>query len=160
MVRYEEVLREMVDRVRVGEKKGENFWTGRGMRQDCPLSPCLFILLLADLEEELEKEGQGRVKIGGRKVYSLADQSINMHQYADDIALMAENEGGMRRMMKGSKKYIEKKKLELNVGKTRIMRCRRGGERWKKTEWKWKSREIEEVRKFKYLEYVIMANGE
>lgn len=25
--------------------------------------------------------------------------------------------------------------------------------------WKWKEREIEEVRRFKYLGYVIMANG-
>lgn len=39
-----------------------------------------------------------------------------MHQYADDIALMAEDEGGMRGIMKGLEKYMEKKKLELNVG--------------------------------------------
>lgn len=29
----------------------------------------------------------------------------------------------------------------------------------KKIKWRWKGREIEEKRKFKYLGYVMMANG-
>ncbi|XP_039310271.1 secreted RxLR effector protein 78-like [Solenopsis invicta] len=56
VVRCEEVLEETLSRVRVGKKVGENFWTGKGVRQRCPLSPCLFTLLLADLDEELERE--------------------------------------------------------------------------------------------------------
>lgn len=36
-------------------------------------------------------------------------------------------------MMKVLEKYLEGKRLELNVGKTRVMRCRRGeedGRKW------------------------------
>lgn len=52
----EEALKETINRVKVGEKESEKFWTIRGIRPGYPLSPCLFTLVLADIDEELEKE--------------------------------------------------------------------------------------------------------
>lgn len=49
--------------------------------------------------------------------------------------------------------------MKLNTGKTKVIRCRKEGGRWKKVSWKWKGKEIEEVKEFKYLEYVIKFNG-
>ncbi|XP_011865993.1 PREDICTED: putative golgin subfamily A member 6-like protein 6 [Vollenhovia emeryi] len=54
---------------------------------------------------------------------------------------------------------MEEKGLEVNVEKTKVMRCRKGGGRWKNVTWKWKGKKLEEVKKYKYLGYVMMANG-
>ncbi|XP_070531356.1 golgin subfamily A member 6-like protein 7 [Cardiocondyla obscurior] len=56
--RCEEILEETVNKVKVKDKEGKSFWTTKGVRQGCPLSPSLFTLLLADIDEELEKEDE------------------------------------------------------------------------------------------------------
>jgi len=148
--RCEEVLKETVSRVSVGDREEERFWTGKGVRQGCPLSPSVFTLLLADIDEFLKKGGWGGLKVGGRKVYTLA--------YADNIAMVAEDEE-MKGMMGKLEGYLDERGLELNAEKTKIMRCRKGGGRWKKVNWKWKSRDLEEVREFSYLGYKVKFNG-
>jgi len=145
------MMRETRSRVKIGEELGKGFWTARGVRQGCPLSPILFNLLVADLEEELGKVKWGGVKLGEGKIYSLA--------YADDIALLAEDEGGMKCMMCRLEEYVEGKGLILNAGKSKIMRFRRGGGRMSKVNWWWKGKKIEEVKEYKYLGYVLQRNG-
>lgn len=54
---------------------------------------------------------------------------------------------------------MERKKLELNVGKTKIMRFRKGGGREVKRDWRWKEKRIEEVKEFTYLGYRLKRNG-
>lgn len=116
--RVEEIMREMRCRIEVGGEIGDSFWTVRGVRQRCPLSPILFNILIADIEEEMRKVNLGVIKIGGRKMYTLA--------YADDMVLMAEEEEKMRSMIGRLEGYLDRKKLELNVSKTKIMRFRKG----------------------------------
>lgn len=121
MERVGEILRETKCKMRVGEEVGEGFWTARRVRQGCPLSPLLFILVLADLEEEMGKVRWEGVKLGEGKIFTLS--------YADDIVLIAEEEGQMRSMLKRLERYIDKKGLEVNTEKTKIMRFRKGGGR-------------------------------
>jgi len=83
------------------------------------MSPTLFSIMIADLEEEMKKVKWGGIKIGEGRIYTLV--------YADDIVLLAEDKEGMRSMIARLEGYMEKKRLELNVNKTKIMRFRKGG---------------------------------
>lgn len=103
------------------------------------------------MNEELNRGGWGGVEVGGRKVYSLA--------YADDVVLLAKDEDRMKGIMGKLERYLDGKGLEVNTEKTKIMRCRRGGGRRKKINWRWKGKIVEEVNSFKYLEYTVMASG-
>lgn len=93
----------------------------------------------------------GGAKLGGEKVYTLA--------YADDMVLLAEEEDEMRSMMERLERYLDKKGLELNTDKTKIMRFRKGGGRMDKRVWRWKGRVVEEVKEFNYLGYTLQTNG-
>ena len=151
MERVREIYGETISRVKVGGEVGERFWTAKGFRQGCPMSPTLFNLLTADMDEELRKGKWGGVEVGQRRIFALA--------YADDMVVMAEREEEMESMIRRMEKYMEKKRLEVNVEKTQIIRFRKGGGRARVMEWRWKGRRIEEVKEFKYLGYVFKKNG-
>lgn len=68
------------------------------------------------------------MRLGERKVYTLA--------YADDIAVLAEDEEGMKGVMGKLERYLDEIGMELNTEKTKIMRCRKGGGKWKKYYWR------------------------
>ncbi|KAL6419260.1 hypothetical protein ACFW04_013990 [Cataglyphis niger] len=99
----------------------------------------------------MSREGWGGVKLGEMRIYILAN--------ADDVVLIAEEEDGMRSMIERLEGYLEKKGLELNVGKSKILRFRKGGERKRNVSWRWKKKVIEEVKEFTYLGYVMQKNG-
>ena len=89
-----------------------------------PINPLLFNIMLTDIEEEMGKVKRGGVKLRRHRIYSLA--------YADDMVLVAEEEEEMRGMIERLEKYLKRKKLELNTEKTKIIRFRKKGGRWKK----------------------------
>lgn len=148
--RVKELYTDVRSRVKVGGKVGKEFWLGRGLMQGCPLSPLLFTLLIADLEEKMKKRGKGGVVLGKGRVYSLA--------YADDVVLMADDEAGMRLMMGEFEKYAREKDLWVNVEKTKIVRFRkrRGKRRYERS---LNKREVEEVNEFCYLGFWFDCNG-
>ena len=89
------------------------FKIGKGVRQGCILSPCLFnfyaeyIMRNAGLDE-----AQAGIKIAGR--------NINNLRYADDTTLMAESKELKSLLMK-VKEESEKPGLKLSIQKTKIM---------------------------------------
>jgi len=93
----------------------------------------------------------GRVKLGEERVFSLL--------YADDMVLMAEDEEGMRSMIERLEDYLEGKKLDVNVRKIKEMRFRKGGERMRKRDWRWRGEKLEKVKQYTYLGYTLQRNG-
>ena len=100
--------------VRTGHGTAEWFQIGKGVRQGCILSPCLFncyaeyIMRDAGLEE-----AQAGIKIAGR--------NINNLRYADDTTLIAESEEELKSLLMKVKDESEKVGLKLNIQKTKIM---------------------------------------
>ena len=70
------------------------------------------------------KIGKG---VGNGRIYSLA--------YADDVVLVAEDERGMKLMMKTFEEYVKEKDLTVNVRKTKMMCFRK---RKQKIEYEWR----------------------
>ena len=89
------------------------FQKGKGVGQECILSPCLFnfyaeyILRNAGLEE-----AQTGIKIARR--------NINNLRYAEDTTLMAQSEEELKSLLMKVKEEIEKVGLKLNIQKTNI----------------------------------------
>lgn len=110
----------------------------------------LLFNVLEDIEEALGKDKVGGVKIGGEKLKVLG--------YADDLVLLAEEEEVMR-LLKRLEKYCGEKGLEVNTGKTKIIRFRRGGGRGSRLKWWWKGVELEEVKEVTYLGYKFKRSG-
>ena len=100
--------------VRSGHGTTDWFQIGKGVRQGCILSPCLFnlyaeyIMRNAGLEET-----QAGIKIAGR--------NINHLRYADNTTLMAESKDEQKRLLMKVKEEIEKVDLKLNIWQTKIM---------------------------------------
>lgn len=89
--------------------------------------------------------------IGREKIWSLA--------YADDLVLLAMSPQELKEMMGSLKKYLEKKELNLNAEKSKMLIFRKGRSQRKKEEWKWGDENIEEVKDFKYLGFHFQKNG-
>ncbi|XP_014216449.1 golgin subfamily A member 6-like protein 22 [Copidosoma floridanum] len=104
--------------VKVGDEKSDEFWTERGVRQGCPLSPTLFNVYLVDLEEEMRKGQVGGCRIGNEKIWSLS--------YADDIVLIADREEELKDMLKRFKKntpnYLVEEECKLESMKMKALR--------------------------------------
>ena len=100
--------------VRTGHGTTDWFQIGKGVRQDCILSPCLFNLYAEYImRRPVLDEVQAGIKITGK--------NINHLRYADDTILMAESEEELKSLLMKGKEENEGVGLKLNIQKTKIM---------------------------------------
>ena len=100
--------------VRTGHETTDLFQIGKGVRQGCILSPCLFNFYA---EYIMRKAGLDKAQAG----IKIAGRSISNLRYADDITLMAENEEELKSLLMKGKEESEKMGLKLNFQKMKIM---------------------------------------
>ena len=90
------------------------FQIGKGVRQGCILSLCLFNFYAEYIMQNARlDEAQAGIKIAGR--------NINNLRHADDTTLMAESEEELKSLLIKVKEESEKAGLKLNIQKTKIM---------------------------------------
>ena len=83
---------------------------GKGVRQGCILSPCLFSLYAEYIMQNARlNEAQAGIKIAGI--------NINNLRYADDTTLMAESKEELKSLLMKVKKESEKAGVKLNIKK-------------------------------------------
>ena len=86
------------------------FKIGKGVRQGCILSPCLFNLYSEyNMWNAGLDEAKARIKIAGR--------NTNKLRHADDTTLIAESEEELKSLLMKVKEESEKAGLKLNTQK-------------------------------------------
>ena len=97
--------------VKSGHETTDWFQIGKGVRQGCILSPCLFNFYAEYIMRNTGlEEAQAGIKIARRNI-----------RYADDTTLMAESEKELKSLLMKVKVASEKVGLKLNIQKTKIM---------------------------------------
>ena len=133
--------------VRTGHGTTDYFKIGKGVRQGCILSPCLFNLYVEYIMRNIRLgEAQAGIKIARR--------NINNLRYADDITLMAESEEELKSLLLKVKEESEKVGLKLNIQKTNIMAS------GTITSWQIDGETVETVSDFIFLGSKITADGD
>ena len=100
--------------VRTGHGTTDFFQIGKGVRQSCILSPCLFNFYV---EYIMRNTGLEETQAG----IKTARRNINNLRYADDTTLMAESEEELKSLLMKMKEESEKVGLKLNLQETKIM---------------------------------------
>ena len=100
--------------VRTGHATTDWLQIGKGLRQGCILSPCLFKFYAGYIMRNAgREETQAGINIAGR--------NINNLRYADDTTLMAESEEELKSHLRKVKEERGKVGLKHNIQKTKIM---------------------------------------
>ena len=132
--------------VRINGHYTDWFDVSSGLKQGCLLSPQIFNLYLNDLTLDLEEAGLG-IDIDGVNVSSLL--------YADDLALVAETEDNLQRLLDILSNWCNKNKMQANLDKTKVVNFRNKSTSKTERRFLFNTQSIEIASSYKYLGLVL-----
>jgi len=120
------------------------------VRQGCSLSLLLFNIFIESAIKKLKSKTKG-VKINERQIHSI--------RFADDIAIVAENECDLNNMLTSLSIALEKIQLKINAKKTKILILDKHGKEIERTISLYDTA-IKKVKSFCYLANYITQDNE
>ena len=122
------------------------FTTECGVKQGDAVSPMLFGIFINDLVQDLKDSDCG-VKLDGIHVPCLL--------YADDIALIAESETDLQKMIQVLYDWCRKWRMRVNTNKSKVIHYRIKSQDRTKKEFMFGTTNLEVVSRYKYLGLVL-----
>ena len=139
----------------MGNDVSEWFPVNVGLRQRCVMSPWLFNVYMDGVVRGVNVRVLGK----GFKLLNWNGSRFKINQllFADDTALVADLEEKLCRLVSEFGRLCERRKLRVNVGKSKVMRCSRygNGDRMHVI---LNGEPLDEVDCFKYLESRVAAD--
>ena len=132
--------------VRINGHYTDWFDVSSGLKQGCLLSPQIFNLYLNDLTLDLEEAGLG-IDIDGVNVSTLL--------YADDLALVAETEDNLQRLLDILSNWCNKNNMQANLDKTKVVNFRNKSISKTERRFLFNNQSIEIASSYKYLGLVL-----
>ena len=127
-----------------------------GLRQGCVMSPWLFNMYMDGVVREVNARVQERgVEMIGQEgnVWE-----VNQLLYADDTVLIGDSKESLQRLLNEFNNVCERRKLKVNVGKSKVMVCGKV-ERRERLNLRLNEEILEEVDSFRYLGSIVSKNG-
>lgn len=89
----------------------------------------------------------------------LNSTKLNCLIYADDVLLLSESKEGLQSCLNALQLYCDYWKLQINIGKTKVMIFSVGKMKKENMQFKLYDSVIETVEKYKYLGILLSCNG-
>ena len=96
----------------INGKISKPVFLGRGLRQGCSLSPCLFALYMVEWGKELEKVKVG-VKVGSVVISALF--------FADDVLLISRTPQGLNKLIQVSTRQCKIMRMKISTKKSQVI---------------------------------------
>ena len=140
--------------VRICGEETDWFKVERGLRQGCVMSPWLFNLYMDGVMREFKEKSK---QCGATMGKDNEKWKLNHILFADDVVLIGDSGVELQDMVRTFDEICRKRKLRVNVKKSKVMRMgRRGGNR---LEIKLEGGTLEEVEVYRYLGVDLSADG-